>query len=374
MPALCLKSLTPRCGVVPLPAGPLLSVPGWALAEATNSFRELGARLGRAVRKSWLLASNSTGCRSLCGSKGMRVNSTGFTDSVVETVTRKVWPSPPLCTTSAPATLPPAPPRLSMTSGWPSAWPSGCWSNRAMTSASPPEGKATPRRTGFVGHDGVWAATPVMPKRVLHPVNEAASIAMARRRGRWYMRSLLAKGWGWAASAVICGPAPRGAWARRSTGRPPGGQGGKPAPDGRRSRLRTVVPRTGSGGQGTPSAGCGSWRQPQCLQPLAQCLALGVAQRGLAQRAKRRAGICAAAQFARGAQQAIEAAAAARMRIAVAFDQTATAQQFEGQRAVVRQHLLHLGQPGLEMAKLLGVAAAAAAPAPQAGHQVQLQM
>src|SRR6218665_790290 len=119
MPALCLKSLTPRCGVVPLPAGPLLSVPGWALAEATNSFRELGARLGRVIRKSWLLASNATGCRSLCGSKGMRVNSTGFTDSVVETVTRKVWPSPPLCTTSAPATFPPPPPPLSMTSAGP---------------------------------------------------------------------------------------------------------------------------------------------------------------------------------------------------------------------------------------------------------------
>src|SRR6218665_1105296 len=121
-----------------------------------------------------------------------------------------------------------------------------------------------------------------------------------------------------------------------------GGGGGRPQPSSAATLVASIPAsaapgigaaidraadrRSGGGngweGRGTPSAGCGSWRQPQCLQPLAQCLALGVAQRGLAQRAKRRAGICAAAQFARGAQQAIEAAAAARMRIAVAFDQT----------------------------------------------------
>jgi hypothetical protein len=41
-----------------------------------------------------------------------------------------------------------------MTTGWPSAWPSGVEKMRAPTSAAPPGGKGTTRRIGLSGY---WA-------------------------------------------------------------------------------------------------------------------------------------------------------------------------------------------------------------------------
>lgn len=87
----------------------------------------------------------------------MLLNTDGLTDSVVVVATRKVCESRPLRMTSTPATLPPAPPRLSTTTGWPSASTRGAWMVRTSTSTRPPGASPTTRRTGLVGQAPAWA-------------------------------------------------------------------------------------------------------------------------------------------------------------------------------------------------------------------------
>ena len=81
----------------------------------------------------------------------MLANISGLTDSVVDGLSRKVWLSPPLRTTSAPATLPPAPPRFStITVCFKASAKCGC-TVRASTSTNPPGASPTTRRTGLTG-------------------------------------------------------------------------------------------------------------------------------------------------------------------------------------------------------------------------------
>src|SRR5580765_2746376 len=48
--------------------------------------------------------------------------------------------------------MPSAPGLVSMITGWPSCWPSGCAKMRAPSSAAPPGGNGTIRRIGLFGY------------------------------------------------------------------------------------------------------------------------------------------------------------------------------------------------------------------------------
>ena len=56
----------------------------------------------------------------------------------------------PFFTASVPI-MPPAPPRFSITTGWPSCWPIGSATSRAQISVAPPAGSGTTMRIGRFG-------------------------------------------------------------------------------------------------------------------------------------------------------------------------------------------------------------------------------
>src|SRR5262249_45224300 len=75
----------------------------------------------------------------------------GLMTSVEVLPRRSVWPSGSDSATARAAIVPPAPPRLSTTTGWPSASDIFGEMGRAITSAGPPGTKPTMMRIGFVG-------------------------------------------------------------------------------------------------------------------------------------------------------------------------------------------------------------------------------
>src|SRR5688500_17383380 len=80
---------------------------------------------------------------------------------------------------------PSAPGLVSITTVWPSAWPSGCAKMRAPSSAAPPGGNGTISRTGLLGYCAcaVEQRTPsAMPSRIffiLFPVTGIDSVKLA---------------------------------------------------------------------------------------------------------------------------------------------------------------------------------------------------
>ena len=109
-------------------------------------------------------------------------------------------------------------------------------------------------------------------------------------------------------------------------------------------------------------------------QRRAECLALVVGQRRVAQAAQRLGRVGPAGQPAGGGHQLLEVARAALVSVAVAGDQALAARDLQRQRGLRRQRGLDLRQPGLD-ARVLGlVAQAAAAPAAQAGQRVEHQV
>ena len=89
-PACCLNSSPARCGVLPAPAEPYDILPGWLLACCTKAATVLKSDPGLVVRNSWMRPSAATGLRSFCASNGMRVNSSGLTDSMPVELTSSV--------------------------------------------------------------------------------------------------------------------------------------------------------------------------------------------------------------------------------------------------------------------------------------------
>src|SRR5215813_4020711 len=107
----------------------------------------------------------------------------------LEPVASIVWPSGSARTTAVPAIVPPAPPRFSMTIGWPSSIASGSNTARGTRSVALPAAKGMKARNGLVGHDCAAAiAVEAMPvarvANAIHILNVVTSpAAHSSRRG-----------------------------------------------------------------------------------------------------------------------------------------------------------------------------------------------
>src|SRR5688572_32020245 len=84
---------------------------------------------------------------------------------------------------------PSAPGLVSITTVWPSAWPSGCAKMRAPSSAAPPGGNGTISRTGLLGYCA-WAEAQSTPSAMVArrclmslPVARVDGIQLALQRG-----------------------------------------------------------------------------------------------------------------------------------------------------------------------------------------------
>ena len=91
--------------------------------------------------------------------KGSDLNKPALT-AVPFDINSKVCPSGAALATSSPATMPPAPGRLSTMTGWPKRSDSFCATARTVRSATPPAPKGTTMRRGLLGK-GVWASSPL---------------------------------------------------------------------------------------------------------------------------------------------------------------------------------------------------------------------
>src|SRR4051794_37115570 len=142
---------------VPMPALPMVILPGWALARAINSCTFLTGSDGCTIRMLGWFARRTTGAKSLSESNPVRLYRNWFAASTPELVTNSVLPSAGARATNSAAMLPDAPGRLSTTIGCPSASPSFFATLRATVSTLPPGGKGTTSRMAPEGH--VWADT-----------------------------------------------------------------------------------------------------------------------------------------------------------------------------------------------------------------------
>ena len=124
-----------------------------------------------------------------------------------------VWPSPAWATASAPM-LPPAPTRLSTTTGWPSAFSSGSASARAVRSGDEPAGKPTTMRSGRVGQAERCALAGACVSSSARP----AAASTDRRRGR---RAVMARRAAVGKRAIIRRPCGRVLPRAVPQGRPP---------------------------------------------------------------------------------------------------------------------------------------------------------
>src|ERR1700682_310165 len=79
--------------------------------------------------------------------------------------------------------LPPAPGRLSMTTGWPHASVSFCPIARATTSSEPPAGKGTTRRIGLVGYACAVATVGIIVAAATSTAGKSRLLHRAKRHG-----------------------------------------------------------------------------------------------------------------------------------------------------------------------------------------------
>ena len=144
------NSSAAKCWVLPRLMVPMLSWPGLARPKPISSARLLcGDDSGTTMAMS-NRPSKDTGAKSVRGLKGRALNRPALT-AVPLDMSSRVWPSGSALATNSAATMPPAPGRLSMTTGWPRLTDSCCATARAVRSATPPAPKGTTMRRGLEG-------------------------------------------------------------------------------------------------------------------------------------------------------------------------------------------------------------------------------
>ena len=125
------------CGVVPIPADAKLSFPGFAFAYAISSPTLFTGSPGFAASTSGEEPTMETARRSLITSYGTASCRTGLM-TIAGSIRTSVYPSGADFAVASTPMMPPAPGRLSATTGWPSCsdkrWPSV----RPMKSTTPP--------------------------------------------------------------------------------------------------------------------------------------------------------------------------------------------------------------------------------------------
>ncbi len=146
-------------------------------AYSTNSFGVFTGSLSCTAISSAPEGNIVTGARSLSGLKGSLRYSTRAAQTVVEMVTRKVWPSGGDFATKSAAIVPLAPVRFSTTTGWPNLRDRNSPYWREKLSVRPPVAVPTTMRIGLEGQ----AAWPIA-KRGSAAVVPAAAAAPSRRR------------------------------------------------------------------------------------------------------------------------------------------------------------------------------------------------
>jgi hypothetical protein len=102
------------------------------------------------------VATSATGVKSSSGLYGRLGFRCGAIECVLLAAISSVWPSGAARITSPEPSVPPAPGRLSMTTGWPSAEPRPRAMARASRSVAPPAGNGTTMRIGLLGQ--AWPA------------------------------------------------------------------------------------------------------------------------------------------------------------------------------------------------------------------------
>ena len=110
-----------RCGVVPAPDEGYVSWPGRDLANAISSFTLRAGVDGCTTSSMPAVAVSVTGANARCASNGILAYKNGFTVRMPMVPISKVKPSGAAFATISPARLPPAPGRLSTTTGTPHA-------------------------------------------------------------------------------------------------------------------------------------------------------------------------------------------------------------------------------------------------------------
>src|SRR5688572_12665446 len=143
------NSSVAMCWKLPMPAAAAFSSPGFCLNKLNRSPTELAGELAGTTSSAGPLPSIATGSNDFMMSCGRRLKAM-LVGNATE-ISSSVCPSAVAFAASLVPMIPPAPPRLSITTLWPSRSPS-CWPMaRPTTSLLPPGGNGMIRRTGFDG-------------------------------------------------------------------------------------------------------------------------------------------------------------------------------------------------------------------------------
>ena len=135
----------------PTPAEPKERPPGFARAAATSSASAAWPEAGLTTSTSGTRTTSERCARSRYTSKGMRCGRAGAMDKAPGPVKARVWPSEAAFAAASVPMTPPAPVRLSTTTGWPSCAAKASAKTRPKMSAGPPAAKGTTRRSGRFG-------------------------------------------------------------------------------------------------------------------------------------------------------------------------------------------------------------------------------
>jgi hypothetical protein len=136
---------------MPAEACAAVSLPGFALACATNSCRFFAWKSLRTARMSPVVMKRATGVKSFCGSNGSFRYRLGLAAKVVLFALTSVYPSGAARAASATPMLPFAPALFSITNGCPSVPCMCCVVTRITWSGADPAWNGTITRTGLFG-------------------------------------------------------------------------------------------------------------------------------------------------------------------------------------------------------------------------------
>src|SRR6185436_11693875 len=143
------NSSVAMCWKLPMPAADAFSSPGFCFSRLNRSATELTGEFAGTTSSAGPLPSMATGSNDFMMSCGRRLNAM-LVGNATE-ISSSVYPSGGDFAACSVPMMPPAPPRLSITTPWPrrslSCWPMA----RPTTSLLPPGGNGMIRRTGFEG-------------------------------------------------------------------------------------------------------------------------------------------------------------------------------------------------------------------------------